>query len=184
MANENHDAIAAIEDCFCQKGDPASLERFHSAFVGLIKAMLTTISNGDRELVEDVYQETFAKCIVMFRKGKATGREYRPAYFVAMAKNCLIDTLRKKKRIVSYDSLLAASMPKYDDQSPDAEEDRIALQMGLLALPPRERYILEKHFFEGWSNERLAGFITVQPASIPMLIRRSLGKLKKIMTAC
>jgi RNA polymerase sigma-70 factor, ECF subfamily len=184
MGNENQDAISVIEGCFRSHGDNASLEHFHAAFVGLIKAMLTTIANGDRDLVEDIYQETFAKCIEMFRKGKTTGREYRPAYFVAMAKNCLIDSLRKKKRMESYDSLLAESMPLYDDRSADAEEDRIALQMALLALPPRDRYILEKHFFEGWNNEHLAKFIDVKSTSVPMLIRRSLEKLKKIMAAC
>jgi RNA polymerase sigma factor (sigma-70 family) len=184
MANENQKAMDAIDACFTRKGDGASLKLFHDAFHGVIKTFLMTISNGDWDLVDDVYQEVFVKCVDMFRQGRSPGREYRPAYFVAMAKNRFIDELRKRKKIVSGDSLFAELIPGIDAKSAVSEEDKITLQMALLQLKPRDRYILEKHYFEGWSNEKLAAYLGVKPASIPMMIKRAREKLRKIMSGC
>ena len=184
MANENQRAIDAIEECFRRKGDPASLERFNNALEGHVKAILATISGGDRDLVHDAYGDVFIKYITLFRQGKKAGKAYRPEYFVAMAKNCLIDALRKKKKTVSIDSLFAETLPRYNPKTACDEENKIALQMALLKLPPRDRYILEKHYIEGMTDEELAINIGVSPSSIPMLIKRAKEKLKKIVMGC
>jgi len=184
MDSKNMEAQQAIEECFRLRGDAPSIMRFDRAMQGLIKTYLMTIADSDGDLVDDVYQDVREKCIKMFRRGKSAGREFRPAYFVAMARNLFIDEMRRPKRIVLIDELFAEMIPGPGGGSPSSEDDRIDLQLALLQLDPESRYVIEKRYFEGWSNEQIARFLPgkVKSSAIPMKLLRARRKLKKIMS--
>jgi RNA polymerase sigma factor (sigma-70 family) len=179
---DNQSAIEAIEQCFLHRGDNRSLDRFNREFEMMIKAWLATISGGDPELVQDSYQDAFAKYIRLFRSGKKPGKEYRPVYFVIIAKNCLIDARRKQKKSVSLDSIFPGpEFPNLAGVRPGSEGEKMAILLGIMKLAPRDRVIIEKHYIEEMDNDNLASLLGVQPVSVPMLVKRSREKLKKIL---
>jgi RNA polymerase sigma factor (sigma-70 family) len=182
--DDNMEAQQAIEECFRRRGDDSSIMRFERAMMGVIRTYMMTICRGDWDLVNDVCQEVRLKCIEMFRAGKPAGREYQPAYFVAMARNRFVDEMRRRKRIVSCDDLYAEMIPGSSGGAPGSEEDRIALHMALLDLGEADRYVIEKRFFEGWSDMKIASFLprNPNPSTIPMKLLRARRKLKKIMS--
>jgi hypothetical protein len=86
---------ALIRDCFRHPKDEAVLGRFFEALLHYLTAALLATYTGDREIVRDALQSAFLKYINIFRK--AENRDLAIGYFVVVAKNCLIDELRRHK---------------------------------------------------------------------------------------
>ena len=62
------------------------------------------------ELSEDLTQQTFVKIYTFFDKYKINEKEYLPTWMLKVAKNILIDYLRKKK------DLLECELESYNDE--------------------------------------------------------------------
>jgi RNA polymerase sigma factor (sigma-70 family) len=96
----------AIELCFSDPQNESHLRRFDDLFRPLVMAILVSLYRKDPAFVEDAYQSAFIKYIEIFSNGKKDGVVY-DAYFVAIAKNSLLDELRRNAKEVPLDEILA-----------------------------------------------------------------------------
>src|ERR1051325_5331623 len=108
---------ALIRDCFRQPEDLETLTRFNAAFRPHLLAALAVIARRDPSLAEDAYQAAFIKFIAIFRDGPQPGINYVP-YFIAIAKNSLIDEVRRTRRHVSVDDFFEEiiKLPQPDER--------------------------------------------------------------------
>ena len=80
---------------FSDPQNESHLRRFDDLFRPLVMAILVSRYRKDPAFVEDAYQSAFIKYIEIFSRGKKDGVVYE-AYFVAIAKNSLLDEPNRK----------------------------------------------------------------------------------------
>src|SRR3979490_714190 len=100
----------AIELCFSDPQNESHLRTFDDLFRPLVMAVLGSLYPKDPAFVEDASQSAFIKYIEIFSRGKKHGVVY-DAYFVAIAKNSLLDELRRNAKEVPLDEILALPTP-------------------------------------------------------------------------
>jgi len=177
-AEPNWDAL--IRDCFRHPKDETTLGRFFEALLPYLTAALLATYTGDREIVRDALQSAFLKYINFFRK--AENRDLAIGYFVVVAKNCLIDELRRRKGEVPIDEVAENELPFVQASSEDDREARMTLlQYAMLQLDPRCQYVLESYYINQMSTEKLAERLSVAPESVPMVTKRCRERLRQIL---
>jgi RNA polymerase sigma factor (sigma-70 family) len=125
-------------------------------------------------------QSAFLKYINFFRK--AENRDLAIGYFVVVAKNCLIDELRRRKGEVPIDEVAENELPFVQASSEDDREARMTLlQYAMLQLDPRCQYVLESYYINQMSTEKLAERLSVAPESVPMVTKRCRERLRQIL---
>jgi RNA polymerase sigma factor (sigma-70 family) len=177
-AEPNWDAL--IRDCFRHPQDEATLGRFFEAFLPYLTAALLATYTGDREIVRDALQSAFLKYINIFRK--AENRNLSIGYFVVVAKNCLIDELRRHKGEIPIDEVAETELPSVQASSEDDREVRMTLlQYAMMQLDPRCRFVLESYYIDQIEAAKLAGRLSVAPDSVHMVIKRCRDRLRQIL---
>lgn len=172
---------AAIELCFANPHDESHLRSFDELFRPLVLATLVALYRKDPAFAEDAYQSALIKYIQIFRGGKKDGVAY-DAYFVAIAKNALLDELRKTKKQAPLDEVLElASYPQSSGLG--TAEAGIAFFEVLAKLDRRCQFLIEGFYINGMSYADLAKRLKIQAQSIPVLLSRCrealIGRLKK-----
>src|SRR6266478_5560934 len=94
-----------VRDCFRQPEKPSCLERLDRFLRPRLLAILVATYRTDPSLAEDAYHSAFIRYIGIFKQGPKPGVNYE-GYFVAVAKHCLIDEIRRARRFVPFDQLL------------------------------------------------------------------------------
>jgi len=177
-AEPNWDAL--IRDCFRHPKDEATLGRFFEALLPYLTAALLATYTGDREVVRDALQSAFLKYINIFRK--VENRDLALGYFVVVAKNCLIDELRRRKGEVPIDEVAENELPFVQASSEDDREARMALlQYAMLQLDPRCQYVLESYYINEMNTAKLAERLSIAPESVPMVTKRCRERLRQIL---
>jgi RNA polymerase sigma-70 factor (ECF subfamily) len=177
-AEPNWDAL--IRDCFRHPQDEATLGRFFEALLPYLTAALLATYTGDREIVRDALQSAFLKYINIFRK--AENRDLSIGYFVVVAKNCLIDELRRRKREIPIDEVAETELPSVQASSEDDRELRMTLlQYAMMQLDPRCRFVLESYYIDQIEAAKLAERLSVAPDSVHMVIKRCRDRLRQIL---
>lgn len=160
----------AIEMCFSDPQNESHLRRFDELFRPRVMAILVSLYRKDPAFVEDAYQSAFIKYIEIFGKGKKPGVVY-DAYFVAIAKNSLLDELRRNAKEVSLEEILA--LPTSTRWSePSEQEAGIAFFQALASLDRRCQFLIESFYVNGMSPEELAKRLKIQSQSVPVLLSR------------
>ena len=100
---------------------------------------------------------------------------------MVLAKNSLIDELRRLRRHVPLDETVEAliAQPRPDEQH--RLEARIALLQALMRLSPRCRFVLEGYYIAEMPAQELAAHLRIQPQSLYSLLKRCLGQLANIL---
>jgi len=177
-AEPNWDAL--IGDCFRHPHDDAVLGRFFEPLLPYLTAALLATYTRDREIVWDALQSAFLKYINLFRKGE--NRDLAIGYFVVVAKNCLIDELRRRKGEVPIDEVAETELPSVQASGEDEREARMTLlQYAMLQLDPRCQYVLESYYIDGMNSAKLAEWLSVAPDSVHMVIKRCRDRLRQIL---
>ncbi len=177
-AEPNWDAL--IRDCFRHPKDEAALGRFFEALLPYLTAALLATYTGDREIVRDALQSAFLKYINIFRK--AESRDLAIGYFVVVAKNCLIDELRRRKGEIPIDEVAETELPSVQASSEDNREARMTLlQYAMLQLDPRCQYVLESYYINEMKTVDLAERLSIAPESVPMITKRCRERLRQIL---
>ena len=105
------------------------------------------------------------------------GVEY-DAYFVAIAKNSLIDELRKSAKHVSLDDILGMPVAPHHSGLGEAEIG-IAFFEALSKLERRCQFLIEAAFISGMSHHDIAKRLKTQPQSVPVMLSRCREALKE-----
>ena len=175
----------AIELCFSDPQNESHLRRFDDLFRPLVMAILVSLYRKDPVFVEDAYQSAFIKYIEIFSSGKKDGVVY-DAYFVAIAKNSLLDELRRNAKEVPLDEILALPTPTKGSELGE-QEAGIAFFQALSSLDRRCQFLIESFYVNGMSQAELAKRLKIQVQSVPVLLsqmpRGSQESLKKVVQA-
>lgn len=176
----NWDAL--IRDCLEHPRDEPTLTRFFQALLPYLSAALLATYSRDHETVQDALQSAFLKYIDIFRKG---GKSSPPTlgYFVVVAKNCLIDELRRRKGQIPIDEVAESELPAFTPPDLVDRADRmLLLQSGMMRLDSRCQFILESYYIEEMDSVQLAHSLGIASESVHMTIKRCRDRLRTVLT--
>ena len=176
----NWDAL--IRNCFSHPGDEATLGHFFGALLPYLSAALLATYSRDRETVQDALQSAFIKYMSIFKKGQE-GRELSIGYFVVIARNCLIDELRRRKGQVPIDEIAESDLPSVPASDMDEGDTRmVLLQYAMMRLDPRCQFILESYYIDEMDVVKLADWLGIASDSVHMAIKRCRDRLRSMLT--
>ena len=148
--------------------------------------ILSKIQN--RDLANDVFQDTFVKIIKTLRKGNYNEEGKFLQWSLRIAHNLVIDHFRKQKRIPTI-----APNDQYDifkiikDETPSAENEMIQVQIEkdlhklILLLPEEQLEVLKLRHFSGLSFKDIAEQTGVSINTALGRMRYALINLRKLM---
>ncbi len=142
----------------------------------------------DRDLANDVFQDTFVKIIKTLRKGKYNEEGKFLNWSLRIAHNLVIDHFRKQKRMPT-----VAPTDEYDifsilkDGAPTAEKEMIRAQIErdlhrlIEELPEEQLEVLKLRHFSGLSFKEIADQTGVSINTALGRMRYALINLRKLM---
>lgn len=142
----------------------------------------------DRDLANDVFQDTFVKIIKTFRQGRYNEEGKFLNWALRIAHNLVIDHFRRQKRIPTI-----SPTDEYDifkivrDNADDAETGMIREQIEkdlhklILKLPPEQLEVLKLRHFSGLSFKDIAEQTDVSINTALGRMRYALINLRKLM---
>ena len=130
---------------------------------------------GRRDAAEDVIQQVFVALIDRGTRHIADPR----TYLRAAVRNACYSQLRAGRVRDSGDTAAGEILEARPDTSePLSAEDRMALQAGILALPPEQREVIHLHVFEGLTFREVAAATGEPPNTVASRYRYALAKLR------
>lgn len=119
---------------------------------------------GNRQLAEDVFQETFVKAIVTIRQGNYTESGKFGAWLSRIARNLVIDHFRQEKSepTVSADNADVDILNRKELSDVTIEDDLVDLQIRddvrriIRELPHAQRQVLEMRYYRNLSFKEIA----------------------------
>lgn len=180
MTSINLDIEACIRACFESPEDAEVLGRFDTVFRPNILAILAAMYPHHGGLVEDAYHSAFVKYIGLFSKGAKPGQLYA-GYFVAIAKNCLIDEIRRRSRDVPIDEVFDGEMRTSLSTDVERIDARVIVLHAMAQLKRRCQFVLESYYIRGMRVKELASRLRIQPDSVHMAIKRCRDELRNIL---
>ena len=141
--------------------------------------------SGNRELAEDLFQETWMR--VLQRGAQYNGTARFDTWLFTIARNLLTD-VRRKRTMTSLDELCAAGEDERpvefaaDGPSPfdqyQSRENRQQLAAAMLALEPLHREVLVLRFHEELSLEEISQVTAAPLSTVKSRLYRGLAALK------
>jgi len=125
---------------------------------------------GDHAAAEDAVQQVFT---ALFRQAGQIENELH--YLRRSVRNECYSTLRQLRRTPACDRPLLEPIAS---EAVGAEE-RIALERGILDLPPDQREVIHLHIFEGMTFQEVAVATVESPNTVASRYRYAIAKLRK-----
>lgn len=150
----------------------ARFQRLYLGARGRLWAYLFRIT-GERELTDDLIQESFCRIYQVPDRELADGSER--AYLFRVATNLANDHFRRNSRVRRY---LASLLGPTTSADPRAAHEMQAL---FQRLRPRERALLWLAHVEGYSHQEIAEILGLKPASIRVLLSRARKRLANLV---
>lgn len=182
MTQSHHELNELIASCFQNPQDVETLTRLHEAFRPYVIVILVSIAPDGSGLAEDAYQAAFIKYIEIFKSGRKP--QNAVPYFIAIAKNCLIDELRRLQPYVPFDELIDEDFSAKNLDDTNRRDARMALLKGMSSLNQRCRFLLEQYYLKGTDIPQLAKYLKIQQDSVYVLLQRCRKELKNLLLQC
>ncbi len=163
------------------RGDEAALVALYDRYAGLACAVALRVL-GDRELAEEVVQDTFLRCwrgVETYR----TGRGRVAGWLVGIARNRAIDALRSR----SHQARLREGTDLADRPPPDGMGEPTATDLVLLreavgaalaALPAGQRQMIELAYYAGLSQSEIARALGEPLGTVKTRTRAAMDRLR------
>lgn len=132
----------------------------------------------NREMAEDLKQETFVKAMLSLPKQHTNMR----AWLYMVARNLCFNQMAKDKRYTDFED--------YENQLGESEdileryilrEEQRVLYLALLQMPTPKKEILQLQYFSGLSLKEIAALLHLSYESVRVLKHRAKQDLKKIL---
>jgi RNA polymerase sigma factor (sigma-70 family) len=152
-------------------------DNYAAALNGIIYRMVE-----NRELAEDILQETFVKIWNNFSSYDNTkGRLF--TWMLNITRNLTIDTLRskgyKKQAKISADE---NSVSNFTDDGRMAERfDAMGLRKQLLNLKPEQRSIIDLAYFNGYTQDEISKEMGIPLGTVKTRMRAAIIELRKML---
>jgi RNA polymerase sigma-70 factor (ECF subfamily) len=131
--------------------------------------------NQDRQLSEDMVQETFCR-MLRFRESYRDGHSFQ-AWMYSIVRNMQMDHWRKRRFEAQWEEGWDAPSPRKKGLEQAQETELLHKALGL--LPPSKREILVMARFQGMKHEEIAAVIGCEPAAARVRLHRALASLKE-----
>jgi RNA polymerase sigma-70 factor (ECF subfamily) len=152
-------------------------ENYSPALYGIIFRIV-----GSQEAAEDVLQEAFVKVWKNIQKyDKEKGKLF--TWLVNIARNCAIDSLRVKdynikNQIRSIDNSVR-SINRQHKVFP--KTDHIGLKEIVDKLKPEYKILIDKLYFEGYTQEETAEELNIPLGTVKTRVRAAMNVLREIL---
>ena len=162
----------------CAPADEPALRQLYTEYGPALVSYLMRITRGDRDLAEDVVQETMIRAWRHPEAQRADGRWSRPWLFT-VAQRIAIDHIRARnaRPVALYGVHIDTQARTEDDleRSLDAREVRAAV----VALPERLRTILVETYFRERSIAEVAEVLGIPPGTVKSRTFHALRALRR-----
>lgn len=133
-------------------------------------------TGGNRELTEDIVQESYLRALDDWRFKKAP--DLPLAWLKRVARNVLIDHLRQRRR----DAKAAPDLGAGNGQrSPEDEFESLEIFLAVSALGRKKARALEAFYYDGLSVREIAGEMALSERAVEGLLRRARQSLKALL---
>ena len=142
---------------------------------------------GDREAALDCAQEAMLRAFKAFERSASD--IYVKAWFLRIAHNVCIDELRRRKNVISLDSLREEGFDPADTKSLshyvalDQKERARLLHEAVQQLPDDQRDVLLLRDFQDLSYDEIGDMLSLPLGTVKSRIKRAREKLKRILCA-
>ncbi len=169
------DLVASLK-----RGDPKGLNILYDNYSAALFGVIVRIT-GSQENAEDVLQETFVKIwknISYYDRSK--GKLY--TWLINIARNTAIDSLRVKghkvkSQIQSLDNSVRTINKQYFVST---QPDHIGLKELVEKMKPEYKLLIDKLYFEGYTQEEAAKELDIPLGTIKTRIRAAISQLREI----
>ncbi|MDO1514419.1 sigma-70 family RNA polymerase sigma factor [Maribacter confluentis] len=168
-----------------EKAIEALINRHNSRLTGFIYSKV-----GDRELTEDIFQDTFMKVIRTLKKGAYNEEGKFLPWVMRIAHNLIIDHFRKHNRMPMYNSKESYNIfALLGDEKLDAERQLIKEQIDtdlvrlIKELPEDQQEVLEMRIYKDMSFKEISDNTGVSINTALGRMRYALINLRKLVEA-
>jgi RNA polymerase sigma-70 factor (ECF subfamily) len=163
------------------RGEEAAFHEFYRLYFNRLLRYLFVVAGGREETAREAMQLAFVRVARHIRRFDSEAAFWN--WLAMLARNCVMDELRKRNR---YQSLLARffqQRPAVVDLHGRDASDRLLdlLQDGLAELPNGERLLLERKYFNGEPMRGLASEWKMTEKAMESHLMRVRRKLKTAM---
>ncbi|WP_207505934.1 RNA polymerase sigma factor [Telluribacter humicola] len=152
-------------------------ERYHRELFGYLYHM-----SGRPDVSEDIVQTVFYRMLKY--RHTFTGEGSFRSWMYHLARNVLVDTAQKNKRMayhhdmVEYDEKIGGDLAA--DEPLQKEQELAVLQEALSGLSPEHREVLVLSRFQELKYEEIARILDTTEGAIKVRVHRAMNELKKI----
>jgi len=161
-------------------GQPADLERlFEAHHAAVLRAAFRITGNATD--AEDVLQTVFMR---LLRRSDRPPMENAGAYLHRAAVNAALDLVRdrheaRNQPLEVHMPHLAQAASAAPDRQQEAREMREFVRRAVGRLAPRTAEIFALHYFEGYSNQEIAGMLDLSASGIAVTLHRARARLQE-----
>jgi RNA polymerase sigma-70 factor (ECF subfamily) len=133
-------------------------------------------TGGNRELTEDIVQESYLRALDTWNR--KTLPDSPLAWLKRVARNILIDCMRRKKRDTQ------ANLDHQHDAGSKTSEDlfgSLEIFAAISSLGNKKARILEAFYYEGMSVKEIAGEMAISERAVEGQLRRARQSLKPLL---
>src|SRR5438477_9911697 len=175
---KEEDAALAVR---ASQGDPAAFGQLYDRHVSAVYRYVYYRVRDDAE-AEDLTSDVFMRAL------KAMPR-YEPrqaflAWLYRIARNAVIDKLRRGKRQVSFEDALEHPMPEHiiePDTELVARLEGDALRVAMAKLTPLQQEVLVLRFIEGYSTSEISRIVGKREGTVRGIQFRAIGALRQMI---
>ena len=153
------------------KDDHRAFGKLVKKYQSEVRSLFLKLTNGDRELSDDLAQDVFIRVYKYLKSYKATARFSTWLYRISY--NVFIDHCKLKKYGLDIDD--------YDfiHEENEDEGSTIDLQNALKVLKEHEKIVVLMHYEKGFSHSEIANILQIPLGTVKTNILRAKEKLKK-----
>ncbi len=160
-----------------KKGFDYLYDNYSTALFGIIDAILKREAYSE-EILHDTFIKIWQK---MDDYDASKGRFF--TWMLNIARNTAIDKLRSKEyKSTTKTDDLSNFVNIVDRDSPEVtQSDYIGVREVLDKLPEEQKFLIEKMYFEGYSQSELAEEFTIPLGTIKTRVRSGMSKLRVLL---
>lgn len=179
-----------IPFCILAIEDEQDREYMAALYIEYQRLMYSTIKKIDPDswFVEDVMQSTVEKLIDKLQKLRTFDKEHLVNYIISACKNTAINEIRRRKRSSvwtfeeGWDSFEQAAAETDVEEQLIRKESVERLHQAWPKMDPRDRYLLEAHYYLEKSAAEIAADLDMKPENVRMALSRARKRVGKLLT--